>query len=147
MLIDASHQLHLWHIPTDELEIRAPYLAPCPGGAMNTVTIDVRSLADNLADFAAAWKTGQASGPRISFESSEALWKTFTAKRWQLLKVLTGVGPVTIREAARRAGRDVKAVHGDVHALLNAGLLDKTEDGKIVFPYDAIHVDFIVKAA
>ncbi|HHW77527.1 MAG TPA: transcriptional regulator, partial [Xanthomonadaceae bacterium] len=43
--------------------------------------------------------------------------------------------------------RDVKAVHGDVRALLNAGLLDKTEDGKIVFPYDAIHVDFIVKAA
>lgn len=101
---------------------------------MNTVIIDVRSLADNLADFAAAWKTGQASGPRISFESSEALWKTLTAKRWQLLKVLTGAGPVSIREAARRVGRDVKAVHGDIRALLNAGLLDKTEDGKIVFP-------------
>jgi predicted transcriptional regulator len=54
---------------------------------------------------------------------------------------------VTIREAARRVGRDVKAVHGDVRAMLNAGLLDKTEDGKIVFPYDAIHVDFVVKAA
>jgi predicted transcriptional regulator len=54
---------------------------------------------------------------------------------------------VTIREAARRVGRDVKAVHGDVHALLHAGLLDKTKDGKIVFPYDAIHVDFAVKAA
>lgn len=114
---------------------------------MNTVIIDVRSLADNLADFAAAWKTGQASGPRISFEFSEALWKTLTAKRWQLLKVLMGAGPVTIREAARRTGRDVKAVHGDIRALLNAGLLDKTEDGKIVFPYDAIHVDFMVKAA
>ena len=114
---------------------------------MNTVIIDVRSLADNLADFAAAWKTGQASGPRISFESSEALWKTLTAKRWQLLKALAGAGPVTIREAARRVQRDVKAVHRDVHALLNAGLLDKTEDGKIVFPYDAIHVDFLVKAA
>ena len=114
---------------------------------MNTVTIDVRSLADNLADFATAWKTGQASGPRISFESSEALWKTLTAKRWQLLKTLAGAGPVTIREAARRVGRDVKAMHGDVHALLDAGLLDKTEDGKIVFPYDAIHVDFVVKAA
>lgn len=70
-----------------------------------------------------------------------------TAKRWQLLKTLAGAGPVTIREAARRVGRDVKAVHGDVRALLNAGLLDKTEDGKIVFPYDAIHVDFVVKAA
>jgi predicted transcriptional regulator len=114
---------------------------------MNTVTIDVRLLADNLADFATAWKTDQASGPRISFETSELLWKVLTAKRWQLLKTLAGAGPVTIREAARRVGRDVKAVHGDVHALLDAGLLDKTEDGKIVFPYDAIHVDFVVKAA
>jgi predicted transcriptional regulator len=45
-------------------------------------------------------------------------------------------------------GRDVKAVHGDIHALLSAGVLDRTEDGKIVFPYDAVHVDFtITKAA
>ena len=32
---------------------------------------------------------------------------------------------MTIREAARRVHRDVKAVHGDVHALLNAGVLQK----------------------
>jgi len=25
--------------------------------------------------------------------------------------------------------------------------LDKTEDGKIVFPYDAVHVDFMLHAA
>jgi len=55
--------------------------------------------------------------------------------------------PVFIREAARRVGRDVKAVHGDVTALLNTGLLSKTDDGMIVFSYDAIHVDFMLKAA
>ena len=114
---------------------------------MNTVTLDVRSLADSLADFAQAWKTGQVSSPRISFATPELLWQVLTAKRWQLLKVLAGAGPVTIREAARRAGRDVKAVHGDVTALLKAGVLDKTEDGKIVFPYDAVHVDFMLHAA
>lgn len=54
---------------------------------------------------------------------------------------------MAIREAARRVGRNVKAVHRDIHALLNTGLLNKTEDGKIVFPYDAIHVDFPIKAA
>ena len=37
-------------------------------------------------------------------------------------------------------------LNGDVRALLNAGLLDKTEDGKIVVPYDAIHVDFLPRA-
>ena len=35
----------------------------------------------------------------------------------------------------------------DVTALLNAGILSKTDDGMIVFPYDAIHVDFMLKAA
>lgn len=114
---------------------------------MNTVTLEVRSLADTLADVAAAMETLTPSAPRISFETPELLWKTLTEKRWQLLKALAGAGPVTIREAARRAQRDVKAVHGDVHALLNAGLLEKTADGKILFPYDAIHVDFMVKAA
>ena len=36
---------------------------------------------------------------------------------------MTGAGAMSIREAARRVERDVKAVHGDVTALLNAGLL------------------------
>ena len=54
---------------------------------------------------------------------------------------------MSIREAARRVERDVKAVHGDVTALLNAGILSKTDEGMIVFPYDAIHVDFLLKAA
>ena len=61
--------------------------------------------------------------------------------------IMTGAGALSIREAARRVERDVKAVHGDVTALLNAGLLSKTDDGMIVFPYDAIHVDFMLKAA
>jgi predicted transcriptional regulator len=54
---------------------------------------------------------------------------------------------MTIREAARRVERDVKAVHSDVHALLDAGLLQKADDGRIVFPFDAVHVDFMLKAA
>jgi hypothetical protein len=38
-------------------------------------------------------------------------------------------------------------VHGDVHALLNAGILQKTGDGLIIFPYDAIRVDIMLHAA
>jgi predicted transcriptional regulator len=43
-------------------------------------------------------------------------------------------------------GRDVKAVHSDVHALLKAGVLHKAE-GKIVFPYDALRLDVTLHAA
>ena len=115
---------------------------------MKTVTLDVRAPADSMAEFITAWKTDkQQKSARISFATPELLWQVLTAKRWELLKALCGAGPVSIREAARRIGRDVKAVHGDVIALLNAGLLDRAEGGGIVFPFQAVKVEFLLQAA
>ena len=115
---------------------------------MKTVTFDVRTPTDSMGDFAQAWKTGKPQkAARISFATPELLWQVLTAKRWELLKVLCGAGPVSIREAARRAGRDVKAVHGDVMALLDAGVLDRTEEGSIEFPFEAVKVEFLLQAA
>jgi predicted transcriptional regulator len=54
---------------------------------------------------------------------------------------------VSIREAARRVGRDVKAVHSDVTALLNAGVLNRAEGGGIIFPFEAVKVEFMLQAA
>ena len=70
-----------------------------------------------------------------------------TAKRWELLRTLCGAGPVSSRDAPRRVERDVKAVHGDVMALLTAGILDRHEGGGGVFPFEAIQVDFTLRAA
>lgn len=115
---------------------------------MNTVVLEVRSLAETLADATRAMKARRIEGEaRIGFATPELLWQVLTAKRWELLKMLCGVGPVSIREAARRVGRDVKAVHGDVSALLGAGLLTRNSDGRIEFPFDAVKVDFMLKAA
>lgn len=101
-----------------------------------------------MTDFASAWHSGKAQkAARLSFASPEVLWKVLTAKRWELLKALCGAGPISIREAARRVNRDVKAVHGDVTALLNAGVLDRAEGGGIVFPYEAVKVEFLLEAA
>ena len=101
-----------------------------------------------MTDFTRAWKTGKAqNSARISFAAPELLWQVLTAKRWALIKTLCGAGPVSIREAARRVGRDVKAVHRDVTALLNAGVLDRTDDGRIVFPFQALKVEFLLQAA
>lgn len=91
--------------------------------------------------------SGKAQGMRLSFESPTLLIKVLSGRRWDLLKVMTGAGPMTIREAARRMERDIKGVHADVHTLLSAGLLRKTEDNRIVFPFDTIHVDFKLRAA
>ena len=114
---------------------------------MNTVIVGVRGPDESLESFRRAWKTGKAeAAARIDFATPELLWKVLTSKRWEILKAMCGNGPMSIREIARRVDRDVKAVHGDVHALTLAGVLDKTEDGRTVFPYDAVHVDFVLKA-
>jgi len=112
---------------------------------MKTVTLSVASRADVTRRALAAFE-GQAQGAHISFASVELLWQTLTRKRWELLHALTGQGVMSIREAARRVGRDVKAVHSDISALIAAGIVDRA-DGGIVFPYDAVHVDFMLNKA
>jgi len=115
---------------------------------MKTVTLEVRNVRESISDFARAWRSGKPEeSARISFASPELLWKVLTAQRWELLKALCGAGPVSIQEAARRVNRDVKAVHSDVIALTNAGILEHAEGGGVVFPYDAVKVEFLLKAA
>jgi predicted transcriptional regulator len=113
---------------------------------MRTVALEVSTREKTNRRFLRAFE-GEPQGSFISFESPELLFKVISGKRWDLLKVMTGAGPMTIREAARRMGRDVKGVHGDVQALLRAGLLQKTDNSLIVFPFDAVHVDFMLRAA
>lgn len=115
---------------------------------MNTVVLEVRSLAETLTDVVEVMKTGPAAAAaRISFATPELLWKVLTARRWALLKALCGAGPVSIREAARRMGREGKAVHANVTALLQARVLQRIRDGRIEFPFQAVKVDFRLQAA
>ena len=113
---------------------------------MTIVTISVASEADTSERMRRAFR-GEAQGAFLSFPSVEMLWRILTPRRWDLLRMMTGAGPLAIREVARRTGRDIKSVHGDVIALLKAGVVDRTDDGRVVFPYDAVHVDFVMRAA
>jgi predicted transcriptional regulator len=115
---------------------------------MKTLVLDVAAPEQASGAFLRAWRSGRAeAAARVSFATPEVLWRVLTVKRWGLLKALTGAGPMSIREAARRAGRDVRAVHADVRALTEAGVLRKTPEGRIEFPFDAIRVDFTLEAA
>lgn len=113
---------------------------------MRTLTLVVSSRESTNRRFLRAFE-GEPQGTFLSFDSPALLFKVLTGKRWELLKLMTGAGPITIREAARRSGRDVKAVHSDVQRLLNTGILQKTDKGLIEFPFDAVHVDFTLQAA
>lgn len=113
----------------------------------NMLTIDVRTLDEVKAETKAAFRGEKDATPRYSFQTRERLLTVLNPNRWALIEALTGAGPLGVRELARRAKRDVKGVHTDAQALVLCGLLDKTADGKLHFPYDAVHVDFMLKAA
>jgi predicted transcriptional regulator len=113
---------------------------------LRTVTIDIADR-KQIAERAKAATRGQRVGAFVSFASPEDLWRTLTPNRWAMLKAMTGKGALGIRALARILKRDVKGVHTDSQTLVHCGLLDKTEDGKVEFPYDAIHVDFTITHA
>ena len=114
--------------------------------SLGTVIIGVGSLEDAIRRSTAAVQ-GKKQQPRISFASAQRLFSVLTPKRWEIVGAMTGAGAVSIREVARRVRRDVKAVHADVQVLLRSGVIKKTEAGKIIFPFDAVHVDFRIEAA
>jgi len=113
---------------------------------MRTVTLEVSSRETTNRRFLKAFEN-EPQGNIISFATPALLFKVLTGRRWEALNLMTGSGPMSIRELARRMGRDVKAVHSDVRVLLNAGILHRTNSGQIVFPFDALHVDFFLKEA
>ena len=114
---------------------------------MKTVTLGVSAIDAIRGDLARAFAGDAVDvAERIDFASVELLWRVLTPRRCDVLRAMAGQGPLSMREVARRVGRDVKAVHGDLHALLDAGLLDRTADGQVLFPYDAVHVDFTLAA-
>jgi predicted transcriptional regulator len=113
---------------------------------MKIVTLGISDTATVSRRAAAAFE-GRKRGARISFASPELLFRVLTTKRWEIVRAMTGAGPLSIRETARRVDRDVKAVHHDVHALLDAGILRKTDVGQIEFPFDAIRVDVMLEPA
>lgn len=90
---------------------------------------------------------GKAQDERISFASVELLWCVLTEKRWAILRAMAGQGAMSIRAVARRAECDVGAVHRDIHVLLSAGILERADDRRVLFAYDAVHVDFTLEAA
>jgi hypothetical protein len=67
----------------------------------------------NAKGVAAAFRV-ERPGAFTAFASIELLWKVLIARRWAVLRAMTGQGTLLIREVARRVGRDVKAVHGDI---------------------------------
>ena len=74
---------------------------------MRAVTLILSSREETNRRFVQAFEE-ESQGSLISFESPALLFKVLTGKRWEMLKLMTGAGPMSIREAARKARKGRK---------------------------------------
>jgi len=118
---------------------------------MRTAQIAIRpsdtSMAQLRSGFVKAWKSAKYQGEYFEFESPAALFRTLSPKRWELVEALQRYGPIGLRELARKLVRDVKRVHEDVHLLIDVGLIEKTEEGKLCVPFGEIRAGFVLRSA
>ena len=116
--------------------------------AMRTLTITVQP--DWKAALRAAGKAAQAEtyqGETLNFESPDVFLGRLTALRWSLVRQIMSAGEVSIRELARRVGRDVRRVHDDVLVLAELGLIERTTSGGVRCPFTDIHLDMHLRKA
>lgn len=113
---------------------------------MTTLHVRVETMDEYGAALVNAMKdldAGRPVGPHhgISFNSYEDMYAVLSPSRLAVIRVLAGQGALSIREVARRLERDVQAVHRDVTRLINAGIIDRTEDG-VRFDHEEIDFSF-----
>lgn len=110
-------------------------------GEFRTVVFSVRTEDEVFGDFRGAFEGVRKGYAEHSFVSADLLWRVLTSKRWDILTAMAGAGEMSIREVARKVGRDVKAVHGDVTGLIKNGIVRRGDSGKVIFPYDWFHLN------
>jgi predicted transcriptional regulator len=114
---------------------------------MKTLKIRIESLDEVEAAITEAVRSGRGETEAgLSFTSYDDMHRILSPRRLEIVRAMAGRGAISMREVARLVGRDFKSVHGDVTALVKAGVLDREERG-VAFPYEGIHVEFDIKAA
>lgn len=110
---------------------------------MKTIVFEVMGTAAATAR-AKAGKSARYA--RHTFDSVESMARILTPTRWAIVRALAGAEPMGVRELSRRVGRDVKGIHTDAHALLEADVIQRTDDGKFSFPFSRVKVLFELRA-
>jgi predicted transcriptional regulator len=96
------------------------------------------AAAQQVADF----RRGRSPDYRLSFESARSLFAELTPARLDLLDTLRRAGACSVKALAKAAERNYSNVHTDVSRLEELGLVERTEDGMIFVPFDAIEIRF-----
>ena len=83
---------------------------------------------------------GGVPGFRLNFESARSLFAELTPARLDLLDTLRRVGPCSIYAVAKAAERNYSNVHTDVTRLEELGLIERSEDGNVLVPFESVEI-------
>jgi predicted transcriptional regulator len=103
-------------------------------------------LAEAGERFKRLWTTGKAAAAVFTFNSPAQLFSVISPKRWQLIERLQYVGATSIRGLARSLGRDVKRVRDDVTAMIEWGLMKRTQAGLVHVLDETIPAEFELRS-
>ena len=87
-------------------------------------------------------RRGRPPDYRLSFESARVLFTELTPARLDLLDTLRRAGACSVYALAKTAERNYSNVHTDVSRLEELGLIERSEDGAISVPFDAVEIRF-----
>ncbi|OJZ17291.1 MAG: hypothetical protein BGP21_04710 [Thiobacillus sp. 65-29] len=76
----------------------------------------------------------------LNFASPVALLEALPPKRLEALRTIRKVGPISIYALAKKLCRNYSNIHSDVMRLLDLGLVEKDEHGRICVPWDDVVV-------
>lgn len=117
---------------------------------MSRIEIEVLKSRAALAAFAETWRKGEAGEavtPRLAFGSLRSLFSAITEKRLEMIRFVAELEGLNTRQLAQQLGRDYKNVYTDVKDLVELGLLDKNEQGRLSAPFDEIVIHATVRDA
>ena len=117
---------------------------------MSRIVIEVLKSNSALDAFAETWQQAEAGKnvtPRLAFGRLRDLFSAITEKRLELIRFVAEHEGLNTRQLAQHLGRDYKNVYTDVKALVELGLLDKDEQGRLAAPFDEIIIRASVRDA
>lgn len=107
------------------------------------IHIGVEDASRGFDRFVEAWHKAESSGTEraeihLNFEDFAGLASVLTPKRLELLKTIRQQGPLSVRALSKQVDRDYKNVHADTGALETVDLIQRTEEGLLIAPWDVI---------
>jgi predicted transcriptional regulator len=119
-------------------------------GEMSRIEIEVLKSQAALDVFTDTWRrvgAGEGVAPRLAFGSLRDLFSAITEKRLEMLRFVAVHEELNTRQLSQPLGRDYKNVHTDVKDLVELGLLEKDDQGRLTAPFDEIVIHATVRDA